>query len=82
MGSTATGIPIGALVVASTFKILASFYAWSCEDDSTDVDRYGEVIGRLQLRWLVLFPCLFFCFLFFFFLKNSFFCVFLGQEEE
>lgn len=81
MGSAATGIPTGALVAASPLETLASFYAWSYEDDVRDVDRDGEVIGRLQVRLRVLFPFLFLCFSLF--LKNSFFlCSFLGQEEE
>jgi len=79
MGSTTIGIPIGALVAASPLETSAYFCAWSYEDDAKDVDRVGEVIGRLQVRWMVLFSFLFFCFLFLF-LKNYFF--FLGQEEE
>ena len=55
MGSAATRIPTGALVVASPFETSASFYAWSCEDDARDVYRDGEVIGRLQVRWTVSF---------------------------
>ena len=47
MGSTATGIPTRAPVAASPLENLASFYAWSYEDDARDVDRDGEVIGRL-----------------------------------
>ena len=77
MGSTTTGVP----VAASPLQTSASFCAWSFEDDPKDVDRDGEVIGRLQVRLMVLFPFLFFCFLFLF-LKDCFFCVFLGQEEE
>jgi len=74
MGSIATGIPIGAPVAPSPFKTSASFCAWSCEDDAKNVDRYGKVIGRLQVRWMVLFPFLFFHF--FPFSLKSCFCVF------
>ena len=80
MGSATKGIPTGAPVAASPFETSVIFYAWSCEDDAKDVDRDGEVIGRLQVRWMLLFPFLFFCF--FLFPKNCFFCVFLGQEEK
>lgn len=80
MGSAATGIPTGAPVVASPLETLDYFCGWSCEDDARDVHRDGEVIGRVQVRCMVLFPFLFF--VFFLFLKNCFFCVFLGQEEE
>lgn len=48
MGSVATGIPTGALVVASPFENSASFCAWSYEDDSRDVDKDGEVIGGIS----------------------------------
>ena len=81
MGSAAIRIPTGALVAASPLKTSTSFCAWSFEEDARDVDRDGEVIGRLQVRWMVLFPFLFF--VFFSFPKKLFFffCVFLGQEE-
>lgn len=62
MGSSATGIPTGAPVAASPFENSASFCAWRYEDDARDVDRDGEVIGGLQVRLMVLFPFLFFCF--------------------
>ena len=62
MGSATTGIPTGAPVAASPLETSASFCAWSYEDDARDVDRDGEVIGRLQVRWMVLFPFLFFVF--------------------
>lgn len=81
MGSVATGIPIGAPVAASPFETLASFCAWIYDHDARHLDIDGEVIVRIQVRWMVLFPFLFFC-SFFFSLKKIFFCVFLGQEEE
>jgi len=72
MGSTATRIPTGAPVATSPLETSASLYAWSYEDDAKDVDRDGEVIGRIQVRWMVLFPFLFFCF--FFSSKTVFLC--------
>jgi len=47
MGSTATRIPTGAPVAVYPLETLASFCAWSFEDDARGVDRYGEVVGRL-----------------------------------
>ena len=79
MGSAATRILIGAPIAASPLETPYSSCAWSCEDDARDVDKDGEVIGRLPVRWMVLFYFLFFCFVF---LKNCFFCFFLLQEEE
>lgn len=74
IGSAATGIPTGALIVVSPLETLASFGAWRFEEDSIDVDRDGEVIGRLQVRWMVLLPRLFFCFFFNFPEKLFFLC--------
>ena len=62
MGSTAIGIPTGAHVVASHFKISAYFCIGSYEDDARDADGDGEVLGKLQVRFEVLLP-LFFVFL-------------------
>jgi len=74
MGSIAIGIPIGALLATSPLETSAFFYAWSFDEDAIDVYRDREVIGRLQVRWMVLLP-LFFSF-FSLFLKNYFFLCF------
>jgi len=79
VGSAATGIPTRAPVAASPLETSTYFYAWSFTEDARDVDRDGEAIGRLQVRWMVLLPLFF---LFFSFLEKLFFCVFLGQGEE
>lgn len=62
MGSAATGIPPGALVVASPLQTSAAPYDWSFEDDVRGVDKDGEVVCRLQVRLMVLFPLILFCF--------------------
>ena len=61
MGLAATRIPIGAPLAASPLETSASPYAWSFEDDARGVDKDGEVVGRLQMRLMVLFPLSFFC---------------------
>lgn len=64
MGLAATGIPTGAPVTASPFKISAYFCTGSYEDDARDANGDGEVLGKLQVRFEVLLPLLF-CFFFF-----------------
>jgi len=78
MGSVAIGIPTGAPEATSSLETSTSFYAWSREDDARDVDRGGEVICRLQVRLMVLFPFLFF----FLFLKNCFSVFFLDMKKN
>ena len=79
-GSAATGIPIGALVVASPLQISAYFCAGGYEDDTKDAYGDGEVIGKLQVKFEVLLP---FLFLFFpLFTKNCFSVFFWDRKKK
>jgi len=64
MGLAAIGIPTRVPIAASPLETSAYSYAWNYGDDARDVDRDGEVIGRLQVWCMVLFPFLFFVFFF------------------
>ena len=73
MGSTAIGIPTGALIASSPFEILVYFGVGSYGDNARDIDGDGEVIGNMHER-IEVFLLLFF----FFFLETVFFWIFLG----
>lgn len=47
MGSATSGIPIGALVATSPFKIFNLFCVGSYEDDTRDANEDEEVLGKL-----------------------------------
>lgn len=63
MGSVPIGIPTGAHVAASPFKISAYLCTRSSKDDAIDANGDGEVLGKLRMRFEVLFPLFFFYFL-------------------
>lgn len=53
------------------------FLSLEFEDDTIGIDKYGEVVGRHQVRWMVLLPLLFFVYFFYWF-----FFFFFRQEEK